>query len=133
MKRSCYELFGMCYNNGDFSPLSSMIHKDCIYQSYDFLYILKGKENVLKSLDLSAKENKLADSDDRLDIYTGFYQKKRFVVNSIKECCILTKSSDRQDVRVIYLYKKWGKISHIIGIDPNKVKHTKAKKFDTKE
>jgi transcriptional regulator len=133
MKRNCYELFGMCYNNGDFSPLSSMMHKDCIYQSYDFLYILKGKDNVLKSLEQRAKENIDANDDTRLEIYKGFYQKKRLTINSIKDCCILAKKSDRQDVRIIYINKKWGKISHIIVIDPNKVKHKKAQKFVIKE
>jgi hypothetical protein len=122
----------MCYNNGDFSPLSKMMHKDCTYQSYDFLYILKGKDNVLKSLEQKSKENLDADDDTRLEVYKGFYLKKRIAVNSIKNCCILAKKCDRQDVRIIYIRKKWGKISHIIGIDPNEVKHTKAQKFDTK-
>ena len=48
MKYELYKQFGLCYNSGNFSSLDKKLHDDCMYQSFDFLYVLKGKLAFLR-------------------------------------------------------------------------------------
>ncbi len=129
MKTDLYNTFGICYNRADFSALINIMHKDCIYQSFDFLYILKGKQNIIESLNLRAKQNLAAENINKKYIYKGFYIKQLFILKTLKNCCIITREFDKKALRIIYFNKKWGKISHIIGINPEKHKYVRAEKI----
>lgn len=129
MKKDYYKLFGECFNNCDFSPFSRIIRNDCIYQSFDFLYILKGKERVVEELMQYTKQNVSADEKDKADIYKGFYLKSIFLLKTIKECCIVTRRYDNTNIRMLIFNKRWGKISTITGIEPNKVNLIRAQKI----
>lgn len=130
MNTDIYIIFGQCFNTGNYSSIANKLYKDCIYQSFDFLYILKGKEHVLKTLKNQADDNKSAKECDKIDIYSGFYQKSQFMFKTLKNCCIMTRRFDKKDIRILYFNYRWGKIISISGINPIKTKHVRVKKIN---
>jgi hypothetical protein len=128
MKHDIYSIFCDCYKNADFAELMKTTHKDCTYQSYDFLYVLKGRDNVINTLKKQAQENISAKACDKTDINLGFYQKTQFLFKTLKDCVIITRHSDKYDIRVLCFGIRWGKIVNITGIDPRKHKHIMVNK-----
>lgn len=129
MKKDYYKIFGKCYKNCDFSSFSRIITKDCTYQSFDYLYILKGKERVIEGMTQIANQNVSENEDICVDVYKGYYLKMIFILKTIKECCIITRRDDNKNIRLIYFNKRWGKISAIMGVDPQKLKIIRANKI----
>ncbi|MCK5129750.1 MAG: hypothetical protein KAQ68_07850 [Clostridiales bacterium] len=126
MKYELYKQFGLCYNHGDFSSLIAKLHTDCIYQSFDFLYVLNGNKKVIEELEKQSRYKQTVNDNEKLDIYTGYYPKQIFLLKTIKECCIIVKRGDKKSIRIITFTKKWGKVTHIIGLDPSTTKHVKC-------
>jgi len=129
MKKDYYTLLGLCFNACDFTAFANRLTKDCTYQSYDFLYILKGRARVLQMFENHAMQNAAAIAQEKVDIYTGFFAKQIFLLKTIKECCIITRQNSDENIRLLVFHKRRRKISQITGIDPKTAQIIRAKKI----
>lgn len=122
MKRDVYTKFGTCWNAADFSSFSKKLLKECTYDSFDYFYKLKGSARITKFFNEQAKSNLIKNDDEKIDIHRGYFQKTNSVLKTIKECCIMVKCKDLKTVRVYVFGKRFGKITSITGLDPDKIK-----------
>ena len=129
MKSKFYKQFGLCYNNGDFKLLSSMMHKDCMYKSFDFLYVLKGKDKVLQEIENQSKKNLECDDENCADAYMGYYSKSFLWLKTITECLVIASRDDKKSMKILSFNIKRGKISCIMGHNPDKLEHIRGKKI----
>jgi hypothetical protein len=122
MKHDLYEKFGECWNMADFSSFSKKLLRDCTYDSFDYFYKLKGRQRLLDFFDQSAKDNQLLGDEDRIYVHRGYCQKTGTMLKTIRECCIMVRQSDLKTTKILVFNKKLGKISTIVGMDPEQVK-----------
>jgi hypothetical protein len=122
MKHDIYTKFGTCWNAADFAPFESKLKKDCTYVSYDYFYKLKGRARLTEFFNGQAKENLNKSGGEKIDIHRGYYQKTNSVLKTIKECCIMVRRQDLATVNILAINKRLGKVSSIVGMDPEEVK-----------
>ncbi len=122
MKHDIYNRFGLCWNRADFSSFSKKLLKECTYTSFDYFYKLKGKDRVIKFLNDLSADNLNKNVNDRIAIHRGYYQNPNSMLKTIKECCIMVRSSDLKTVSVITFTKRIGKITSVSGLNPDEIK-----------
>ena len=122
MKHDIYTKFGTCWNAADFAPFEKKLGKDCTYVSYDYFYKLKGRTRLTEFLTEQAKENSGKNGEGKIDIHRGYYQKTNSLLKTIKECCIMVRRQDLKTVNIIVLNKRLGRVSSIVGLNPEEVK-----------
>ncbi len=129
MKHDIYTKFGNCWASGDFSPFSKKLLKECTYTSFDYFYKIKGRERLEEFFNSQAELNLKNNEVEKTYIYKGFYQKTDTVLKSIKECCLVVRQSDLKTMKILTFAKRFGKISSIQGLDPEKVKSIRERKI----
>lgn len=122
MKNDIYTKFGECWNKGDFSSFSKKFLKDCTYQSFDYFYKLKGRARLTEYFTEQSKKNISKHEDDKIDVYKGYCQKTTSVLKTIKECCIIVRRSDLKTLRILMLNTRFGKVTSIMGLNPDEIK-----------
>ncbi len=123
----CYKAFGECYNSGDFTPIARSIRQDVLYESFDFLYKIKGKDKVLDTLNTRAKDNQ--ERAYPLEAYRGFFFRQILSFKRLLPCVILYSSKEKTTSRIVYLKLRRGKIISITGLDPKEYHHTRGDKL----
>jgi hypothetical protein len=129
MKNDIHAKFGMCWNEVDFSSFSNKFLKDCTYDSFDYFYKLKGRQRLTEYFTNQANQNAAKPDDEIIDIYKGYCQKTTSVLKTIKECCIMVRRSDLKTIRILMLNTRFGKVTSVQGLNPEKIKSIRNTKI----
>ena len=101
MKFKFYKQFGLCYNEGDFSSLERFLQKDCTYQSFDYLYVIKGREKIIDLFENQSRQSLEFDDTNIADVYSGYYSKSFLWLKTVTECLIFVSRNDKKSIRIL--------------------------------
>ena len=126
------ELFAMCYNGGDFSPVIRRLHKRCTLEWYDFFYRQEGRDRVEQMLHW--REAKLNAQTPRNRAHHGFEMVKHDVLGMQPQACIvLTDSTDREVLGIVRIRCSLFRIKTIYVGNPEYHTYTRGKYIETEK
>jgi hypothetical protein len=119
------KLYARCYNSGDFSGLTALLHKKAAYEAHNRFYRTEGRDNVARLLGEKAAELRAIPQPNRA--YYGFIMVKHDLIGLRAESCLVLTKADPWLVEGVVRIKCTPlHIKEIRILDPEKCKYTRG-------